>query len=590
MSRSTKRPRIAAGDASGEDGAEMCDSSSSFIEAVAETSCTTANDFSSDVVANILSYLKLKEIMCKRRVCKKWTEAVRKTVVSPEEEFDVNNVKTFNTMRVLSTVLPNLLSVRLNGFSGRINDLSNRVHVDTMFQMNDAYSTMLANDLEIITGFTKLRSLTVTDAPLNGRYPFLFNFAFLQKLSINGCSYLRWDLEMLSGLPSLKELDCSSNPRLTGNISSLRVLKDTLEKVALKGCSNVEGNFMDLADFSQLRVLHLEGTVVTADFQDISNGDFSTMEELVLRSMSVSGNIRSLRVLKDTLQKLTLDHCRNVEGTFMALADFPHLKTLELRETAVTVDIGDLVNGDFARLEELVCTGFNMSLVSGNIRILRVLKNSLEKLIFEYCHNVEGSFMDLADFPHLRTLNLVGTVVTGDVRDIGKDDFAKLEQLALPHTIYGGHGYELPRISDAPELMRALYLLKKQHPSLKFGNWSTEHCHEDWYAHLSEDSPDWYERMDSEISEIPPFYISLVKAGTRNGYRWENDGDNFPQYCEVNWFDPEPDKDSSDYAKYVEELQEIKEEYAADVYEGYYQPPTQDEYIRLCQDQAYLYD
>ena len=60
----------------------------------------------------------------------------------------------------------------------------------------------------------------------------------------------------------------------------------------------------------------------------------------------VTGNLRSLRVLKDTLQTFTLCNCPEVEGNFMALADFPQLRTLRLFNTAVTVDIGDLLNGD----------------------------------------------------------------------------------------------------------------------------------------------------------------------------------------------------------------------------------------------------
>ena len=123
MSRSRKRSRIAAGGGASGDIAEVDESSlQNHGEAVANvdtnlTSITTsANDFSSDVVANILSYLKLKEIMCKRRVCKKWTEAVRKTPVSPEEKFEVNNVKSYNAISVMSTVLPNLQSVHIKSF------------------------------------------------------------------------------------------------------------------------------------------------------------------------------------------------------------------------------------------------------------------------------------------------------------------------------------------------------------------------------------------------------------------------------------------------------------------------------------------
>jgi hypothetical protein len=601
MSCSERPRRIAAAafGASEEDGAEeVCDNSSSFIEAVAKTAAvvsinnnnvasnTTADDFSSDVVANILSYLKLREIMCRRRVCKKWTEAVSKTAVSPEEALDVNNVKSYNAMSVMSTVLPNLQSVRIRRW---MDDGHNRYSLGHKYSdgedPDEEEAARTANDdahdIEIVSNFSKLRELTIGDSyvPLNGRYPFLFNsFPLLQKLSIKHCFYLKWDLEMLAGLPLLKELECTSNGFLSGNIDNLRVLKDTLEEVTFRGCENVEGNFMALADFPQLRTLRLFNTDITVDIRDIGNEDFSTMEELALgRSTSVSGNIRSLRVLKDTLQQLTLEDCPNVDGNFMALADFPQLKTLQLENTVVTVDTQDLSNGDFARLKEFVCVRtlgiLRPILLSGNTRNLRVLKDTLEILRFSNCLNMEGNLMDLADFPQLKTLYLNGTAVTGDIRDIGNDDFSKLDKLFLPPTIYGGHEYELQRISDAPELMRALYLFEKQHPSLL----------EDWYGVLSVDSPDWYDWDEvNEMDEYcisPPFYISLVEAGTRIGYRWCNFDDFGAEHCEVNWLDPEPDKDSSDYAKYVEELQQIKNEVG--FYRGFHQPPTQEEYIRL---------
>ncbi len=508
MSLSTKRPRIdaAAGGASG-DIAEVGDSSLQNHKAVANpanvdnsTTRTSANDFSSDVIAIILSYLKLREIMCKRRVCKKWTDAVRKTPVSPEEEFEVNNVKTYEAMSVMSTVFPNLQSVRIMPFMNNIEALFNNIHhkyndgEDPDEEMAAYTANFITHDIEIISAFRKLRRLEINDAPLNGRYPFLFHFPLLQKLSITSLSFtiLKWDLEVLTGLPMLKELKCVVNRCLTGNIRSLRVLKDTLEKV-------------------------------------------------------------------------TLDHCPNVEGNFMALADFPQLTTLKLRETAVILDIGDLVNGDFARLEELGCLGIRTSLVSGNIRNLRVIKDTLEHVTIAHSDNVSGSFMDLADFPKLRTLYLRDTAVTGDIRDISSDDFSKLEQLALPSTIYGGNGYELQRISDAPELMKALHLLKKQHPSLTL---------KDWHGKLSENSPDWY----AEDYVPPPFEISLVEARTRIGYRWKDDlGE---EHCEVNWLDPVPDEESSDYEEFLDDLRKIENE-GGNFYKGYHQPPTQEEYNRL---------
>jgi hypothetical protein len=123
--------------------------------------------------------------------------------------------------------------------------------------------------------------------------------------------------------------------------------------------------------------------------------------------------------------------------------------------------------------------------------------------------------------------------------------------------------------------MRALYLLKKHHPSL---------VSEDWAGNLSEDSSDWYwydwgEEMDEDYVS-PPFSVSLVVAGTRIGYRWKDEFGK--QRSEVNWLDPEPDEDSTDYGKYIAELQEIENQ--VDFYKGYHQPPTKKEYIRLVQE------
>jgi hypothetical protein len=142
-----------------------------------------------------------------------------------------------------------------------------------------------------------------------------------------------------------------------------------------------------------------------------------------------------------------------------------------------------------------------------------------------------------------------------------------LEELLLPKTVYGGHGYELHRVSDAPDLLRAVYHLKKQRPSLNMGY---------WFAVLSVDSPDWYESAD-EDDGIPPFFVGFVEAGSRVGYRWESfNGDN---QCEVNWLDPEPTPESRDYDKYIEELQEIEDQVT--IYRGFREPPTEEEYLGL---------
>jgi hypothetical protein len=370
------------------------------------------DDLSVDVLANILGFLSLKHIMCSRRINKKTMEAVKKTIV-PLTEFCVNSVERYNAVNVMTRAMPNLQKIHLRSL-GRSRD--RRRHKwsdgeDPNEEVTAGTANYTSHDIGIISNFRKLRILEISSAGLNGIYPVFFNFPLLQKLCIYSCYGLKWNMEMLAGLPLLKELMCRGTNYVTGNISSLRALKDTLEKVNVYSCDNVEGNLMDLADFPQLKVL-----------------------------------------------------------------------------------------------------------------------------------------------------NLYGTAVTGDIRDIGGNHFSSLEELKLPSRVYGGNGYELQRISDAPDLIRAVYHLKKQRPGLV--------KMKDWYAVLSRDSIDWYQH----------FFIRFVRAGSRDGYQWRTYVNLFITRCEVNWLDPEPDRESSRYSKYIEKLEKIERRVE---FKGYHQPPTQEEYSRL---------
>jgi hypothetical protein len=372
-----------------------------------------------DVLADVLGWLCVKEIMGKRGVCKKWKEAVRKTTVPPCI-FVVDSMQSYNAMAVMTRAMPKLQQITIGLLGGR-DKWSDGEDPDE--EVAAGYVDYTTHDIEIITNFSRLRILEI-DVGLNGSYSTLFNFPLLQKLSIQYCSYLKWNLEMLSGFPLLREMDCEHNYRLTGNIRSLRVLKDTLEKVNISVCDGVEGNFMDLADFTNLKDLFLPVTAVT-----------------------------------------------------------------------------------------------------------------------------------------------------GDIRDIGENDFSMMEQLSLPEGVYGGFGYQLQRISDAPDVTRTVYLFHKQRPGLI--------DIASWYVQLSEDSPDWYESANDYFP--PPFNIRFVQAGCRVGYRWQT-GYNEGSPCEVNWLDPEPDRESSDYRQYIEELQKIENEVG--FYRGFHQPPTEEEYQRLCEERG----
>ena len=122
------------------------------------------------------------------------------------------------------------------------------------------------------------------------------------------------------------------------------------------------------------------------------------------------------------------------------------------------------------------------------------------------------------------------------------------------------------------DLVRSLYLLKKQRPTLKM--------YKGWRAYLSSDSPDWYESADYDHNDTPPFSIRFVQAGSRGGFQWETIHEDDP--CEVNWLDPEPDRESSDYEEYIVELQKLDRKLG--MYRGFHRPPTEEEYNILVDD------
>ena len=324
------------------------------------------------------------------------------------------------------------------------------------------------------------------------------------------------------------------NVDIISKFSKLRILE-------IDSDANLNGRYPVFFKFPLLQKLRIRQTNVKWDLKMLVG--LPVLKELkCCHNDFLRGDIISLRMLKDTLENVNLYDCKNVEGNFMSLANFPRLKWLNLDKTAVRGDIRDIGESDFA---------------------------SLIRLSLQDCKKIEGNFMSLANLPRLQRLNLDKTAVSGDIRDIGENDFASLKHLTLPKAVYGGNGYELQRISDGPEIIIALYLLEKQRPGLLDIR--------SWYGQLSEDSPDWYESGEYEV----PFHIGFVEAGSRLGYQWGLSPfvDGSSCECEVNWLDPEPDRESGDYEEYVEELTWFENENS--IYRGFYQPPTEEEYNRL---------
>ena len=52
----------------------------------------------------------------------------------------------------------------------------------------------------------------------------------------------------------------------------------------------------------------------------------------------------------------------------------------------------------------------------------------------------------------------------------------------------------------------------------------------------------------------------------------------------MNWLDPEPDKDSSVYGKYIEKLRKTEKKQKVDMFTGLHEPPTEEEYNRLLEE------
>ncbi len=327
---------------------------------------------------------------------------------------------------------------------------------------------------------------------------------------------------MATELPNLQQLKISHFG--SGQRHKYNDGEDPNEEEAAKTADCISHDIGIISNFSKLRVLEIFCEHTYTAKYPILNGRYP----FLFNSFPL-------------LQKLQVRFCSNLKFDLTILAGMPMLKVLNC---------------------------YDNRCLTGNMSSLRVLKDTLEKVHIGNCGVVEGHFMVLADFPHLKDLDLRDVAVTGDIRDIGENDFKCLEYLILPHGVYGGSGYELQRTSDGPDIVNLLYRLKLQRPALDlFVEFKI------WCGILSRDSPDWYESFDTA-----PFYIEFVQAGSRLGYRWTNNFDR-GSTCEVNWLGPEPDRGSSDCEQYIQELQWI--ERRINVYSGFYQPPTEEEYDRI---------
>ena len=275
---------------------------------------------STSMLPIIFGYLDWKELLCARGTCTQWCEAARHTLVPPSVEkravyiggstnppkvkdfpqFHVNTSRRYNMLNLMRKVLPNVQQIHLSKFHG---SLRNTFIVDEIscFAYESSEERYLdegeescedgAYDVSIIEDFRNLRSLVLNCAPLHGEYPCLFGFKHLRELSINqGDDYcdMVWDLKMLSCMPLIEKLTLIES-KATGSISDLHFLKNTLLELVIasspnqRAANDVDGDFMDLADYAVLKTLDLKWAKgIRGDVSNIQLTDFPCMQKLDL--------------------------------------------------------------------------------------------------------------------------------------------------------------------------------------------------------------------------------------------------------------------------------------------------------------------
>ena len=218
------------------------------------------------------------------------------------------------------------------------------------------------------------------------------------------------------------------------------------------------------------------------------------------------------------------------------------------------------------KLEKL--TAVRNTRLKGRLSSIRV--KSLVKISLTSCYKVEGSLMDLRDFPKLKEICLNDcNRIGGDIRDVKPGDFRSVESFGkLPDSIFGGS--YLPSIADTPSIMHAWYILKKQNPCI-LSPCSNGLCR----LSLSIMST---ERYHNEVhhTRYMPTCVEFVYAGSRLGWRWTNAVRGGS--CETIWMDPAPNPTDEGYDTYLQELDEVKQDVG--FYTGYFAPPSQEEHLR----------
>ena len=215
-----------------------------------------------DVLARILSSLPWAEVMKCRVVCLEWRDAVLST---PVQELVVDTRGIACALPSLATAIPCLQKLKFE--SGSPDD---KFHVDDeMF--------CLARGFQRLTSLVMSRTALRTCSP-----PRILHLHNLETLDLALATSHAWDLANLSAIRRLKHLLCSGNTKLTGDLSSLKTLSETLVQLDISSCLRMTGDLHTLALFLRLESLKVHGTRVTGDVRKIASTDFPCLKVIQL--------------------------------------------------------------------------------------------------------------------------------------------------------------------------------------------------------------------------------------------------------------------------------------------------------------------
>jgi hypothetical protein len=238
------------------------------------------------VLSNVFAFLNWKDIL-RCRVCRTWRQAVKVTDVPesisnmfPTPDLYVNNEEFAKALGWIGIEIPRVpsMNIRFNVYTTKPFEIADGEDPEPTL-VSSAVNHSGPVDLMPIVNFRHLKHLSINGASFNGSYPYLFDFPELRSLELVNVGRLVWDLDMIQGLPKLEQLIAVRNTHLTGRLSSIRVVRNSLKKLNLASCFKVGGDLMNLRDFPLLEEISLnECNRIGGDIRDVQVGDFQSVE------------------------------------------------------------------------------------------------------------------------------------------------------------------------------------------------------------------------------------------------------------------------------------------------------------------------